>query len=54
MYDGKFILRFDDTNPEHAEIEFYNVQKEDLKWLDIKWDKEYNTSDNLKTHYKLA
>lgn len=54
MYDGKFILRFDDTNPEHAEIEFYNVQKEDLKWLGIKWDKEYHTSDNLKTHYKLA
>jgi len=54
MYDGKFILRFDDTNPEHAEIEFYNVQKEDLRWLGIKWDKEYHTSDNLKTHYKLA
>ena len=54
IYDGKFILRFDDTNPEHAELEFYKVQKEDLRWLDIKWDREYHTSDNLKTHYKLA
>ena len=53
-YDGKFILRFDDTNPENAEIEFYNVQKEDLEWLGIKWDEEYHTSDNIKTHYKLA
>jgi glutamyl-tRNA synthetase len=53
-YDGKFILRFDDTNPEHAELEFYEVQKEDLRWLGIKWDREYHTSDNLKTHYKLA
>ncbi len=54
IYDGKFILRFDDTNPEHAELEFYEVQKEDLRWLGIKWDREYHTSDNLKTHYKLA
>ena len=54
MYDGKFILRFDDTNPENAHTEFYEVQKEDLKWLGIKWDQEYNTSDNLQKHYKLA
>ncbi|HDQ16039.1 MAG TPA: glutamate--tRNA ligase, partial [Bacteroidetes bacterium] len=53
-YDGKFILRFDDTNPENAELEFYGAQKEDLKWLGIKWDKEYRTSDNLKKHYGLA
>ena len=33
MYDGKFILRFDDTNPENAQLEFYNAQKEDLRWL---------------------
>lgn len=54
MYDGKFILRFDDTNPENAKIEFYDVQKEDLRWLGIYWDEEYNTSDNLVKHYKLA
>ena len=53
-YDGKFILRFDDTNPENAKIEFYDAQKEDLKWLGIEWDFEYNTSDNLEKHYKLA
>ena len=54
LYDGKFILRFDDTNPEHAELQFYTVQKEDLQWLGIEWDEQYNTSDNLKAHYKLA
>ena len=54
MYDGKFILRFDDTNPENAQYEFYEVQKEDLKWLGIEWDVEYRTSDNLEEHYKLA
>jgi len=54
MYDGKFILRFDDTNPENAQLEFYDAQKEDLKWLGIEWDEEYNTSDHLEKHYKLA
>ena len=54
IYDGKFILRFDDTNPENAHLEFYDAQKEDLRWLGIQWDVEYHTSDNLETHYKFA
>jgi glutamyl-tRNA synthetase len=54
MYEGKFILRFDDTNPENAHPEFYDAQKEDLLWLDVEWDEEYNTSDNIEKHYKLA
>ena len=54
MYDGKFILRFDDTNPENAQLEFYDAQKEDLQWLGIEWDEEYCTSSNLEKHYKLA
>jgi len=54
LYEGKFILRFDDTNPENALLDFYEAQKEDLRWLGIEWDIEYHTSDNLQTHYKLA
>jgi len=54
MYEGKFILRFDDTNPENAQLNFYDAQKEDLKWLGLEWDEEYNTSDNIEKHYKLA
>ncbi len=54
MYDGIFILRFDDTNPVNERKEFYDAQKEDLKWLGIEWDKEYRTSDNLPKHYELA
>ena len=54
MYQGRFILRFDDTNPENAQLEFYDAQKEDLQWLGIEWDEEYNTSDHLETHYKFA
>jgi glutamyl-tRNA synthetase len=54
LYNGKFILRFDDTNPENAQLEFYEAQKEDLRWLGITWDREYHTSDNIETHYRLA
>ena len=54
LYGGRFILRFDDTNPENAQLEFYDAQKVDLQWLGIKWDEEYNTSDRIKRHYKLA
>jgi len=53
-YDGKFILRFDDTNPGNAHLEFYDAQKQDLQWLGIEWDEEYCTSNNLEKHYKLA
>jgi glutamyl-tRNA synthetase len=54
MYDGRFILRFDDTNPENAQLDFYDAQKEDLQWIGVQWDQEYHTSDHLETHYKLA
>jgi len=54
MYDGKFILRFDDTNPAAEAVEFYDVQRDDLRWLGIEWDKEHRTSDNLPQHYELA
>ncbi len=54
MYDGTFILRFDDTNPANEAKEFYEAQKEDLKWLGVEWDREYRTSDNLPVHYELA
>ena len=53
-YKGRFILRFDDTNPLNESLEFYETQKEDLKWLGIEWDQEYRTSDHLDQHYELA
>lgn len=54
MYEGTFILRFDDTNPEKDKEEFYEAQEKDLSWLGISWQKKYNTSDNLKKHYQLC
>ncbi|MBC2605789.1 glutamine--tRNA ligase/YqeY domain fusion protein [Pelagicoccus albus] len=36
-YNGKFHLRFDDTNPEKEETEYVEAIKEDLLWLGADW-----------------
>lgn len=54
MYQGRCILRFDDTNPEKSTEEYYQAMLEDLSWLGIKWDKELLASDDLPRMYSLA
>jgi glutamyl-tRNA synthetase len=55
-YKGKFILRFDDTDPKVKvpEKQFYDWIREDLRWLGIKWHKEIIASKRLKIYYKYA
>lgn len=53
-YGGKFILRFEDTNPANAMLEMYDKIREDLRWLGIKWDEEHVQSDRLEIYYKYA
>jgi glutamyl-tRNA synthetase len=52
MYGGKLILRFDDTNPEAERLEFYAAIKVGLDWLDVKFHKIKNTSDDIELLYK--
>jgi glutamyl-tRNA synthetase len=47
-YNGKLILRFDDTNPLNEKIEYYESIKEGLEWLGIKPDLVKNTSDDVR------
>jgi len=56
MYKGKFILRFDDTDPKIKKpmLEAYDLIREDLKWLGLKWDEEYIQSLRLPIHYQYA
>ncbi|BCU71319.1 glutamate--tRNA ligase [Stygiolobus caldivivus] len=56
MYNGKFILRFDDTDPKVKKPirEAYDWIREDLKWLGIKWDLEVRASARLEIYYKYA
>jgi glutamyl-tRNA synthetase len=53
-YKGKFILRFEDTNPANAMLEMYDLIKLDLNWLGIKWDEEHLQSDRLDVYYKYV
>lgn len=56
MYQGKFLLRFEDTDPKSKKpiLEFYDHIREDLAWLGCKPDKEYIQSDRISIYYKYA
>lgn len=47
MYNGKLILRFDDTNPLKEDLEYYGAISEGLEWLGVKPDIVKNTSDDI-------
>ncbi|SPO32736.1 probable GUS1 - Glutamyl-tRNA synthetase [Ustilago trichophora] len=54
QYNGKLIIRFDDTNPSKEKEEFEQSIIEDLALLGIKGDTTSHTSDYFDTLYKLA
>jgi len=45
VYDGKLILRFDDTNPALEEAEYEDAIIEDLKLLNVQHDRLTHSSD---------
>jgi glutamyl-tRNA synthetase len=53
MYNGKFILRFEDTDPKvkKPSLIFYDSIRADLKWLGCTVDEEYIQSDRLPIYY---
>jgi glutamyl-tRNA synthetase len=51
MYNGKFILRFDDTNPAKEKLEYYNAIREGIEWLGVKPHLVKNTSDDMELIY---
>jgi len=53
-YDGKFNLRFEDTNPDLVRKEFYDIMEEDFKWLGVKWDKLQYASNNMEVFYRYG
>lgn len=56
IYNGKFILRFEDTDPKlkRPVLEFYDRIREDLEWLGCKPDEEYIQSDRVPIYYEYA
>ena len=54
-YQGKFNLRFDDTNPLKEEQEYVDSIVKDLKWLGVCWeDRLFYTSDYFDVKYEFA
>lgn len=54
-YNGKFNLRFDDTNPSKEEQEYVNSIMEDVKWLGADWeDRLFYASDYFDQLYDWA
>jgi len=55
-YGGTFILRFEDTDPrlKKAALQYYDLIRGDLKWLECTWDEEYYQSDRLELYYQYA
>ena len=53
-YSGTFYLRFEDTNPELADEEFYKIHMENYEWLGIKPDKIDYASDFMEEFYRHA
>ncbi|MCK4582878.1 glutamate--tRNA ligase, partial [Candidatus Bathyarchaeota archaeon] len=56
MYDGHFILRYEDTSAEVKPPipEMYEAILEDLEWLGVKVDEKYRQSDRLPLYYEYA
>jgi len=55
-YNGKFIIRFDDTDPKTKKplLEAYDWYLEDCEWLDSKPDEIYYASDRIEKYYEFA
>ena len=54
-YNGKFNMRFDDTNPTKEKTEFVESIKEDIKWLGADWeDRLFFASDYFDQMYEAA
>jgi glutamyl-tRNA synthetase len=55
-YQGKFLLRFEDTDPKlkRPVLEFYDRIREDLAWLGCRPDEEYIQSDRIPIYYEHA
>ena len=55
VFNGKFNLRFDDTNPEKEDVEYVEAIIEDVRWLGANWDdRMYFASDYFEQLHQYA
>ncbi|MDI6730410.1 MAG: glutamate--tRNA ligase [Candidatus Altarchaeum sp.] len=54
QYNGKLVLRIEDTDPGRVDEEAYSAIEDDLKWLGVEWDMKIIQSDRLMTYENFA
>ncbi|MDI9615627.1 glutamate--tRNA ligase [Methanothermobacter sp.] len=54
MYDGRLILRIEDTDPRRVDPEAYDMIPSDLEWLGVEWDETVIQSDRMETYYEYT
>lgn len=56
MYNGKFILRLEDTDPrlKKPRLEFYDAIEKDVLWMGCDFDQRVIQSDRLDLYYEVA
>jgi len=50
QYNGKLILRIEDTDPGRVDEESYKAIEDDLKWLNVHWDEKIIQSERLEIY----
>ncbi len=53
-YEGKILLRWDDTNPEAEKPEFLDAIRDGIRWLGLDWAEEVYCSDHMPKMYDLC
>lgn len=53
-YDGKFILRIEDTDPRRVRLIYYDWIQEDMRSLGLDWDELIYESDHFEMYYDLT
>jgi len=53
-YDGKFINRIEDTNPDKIDPDAYRMIPQDLEWMGVRVDQTVVQSERFEFYYDLA
>jgi len=53
-YDGRFILRIEDTDPRRVKSIYYDWIQQDLRALGLEWDELIYESDHFEMYYELT
>jgi glutamyl-tRNA synthetase len=54
QYDGRYILRIEDTDPKRVDPAAYEMVKEDIAWMGLGITETVTQSDRLPLYYDLC